>query len=241
MNHMGFGPHKHRPTALSADKARPWPSPYSHGHDGLPLQRPRTTTTRRISIITPEVPQATSVLAMAEGEDGAHERVPMGFGMWAWGNQLLWGYDENIDDELWRMFGLALENGINLFETADSYGTGRLNGQSKKLLGKFIKDVRSSEALQLFFALRLKVSLLGMILPIAGNKQDRDEVVIATNFLAYPGESPGQLVNACRASLRRLQIDRIGIGQLHWSTANYAPPQERALWDGLVAMGKFKQ
>lgn len=34
----------------------------------------------------------------------------------------------------------------------------------------------------------------------------------------------------------RLQIERIGIAQLHWSTANYAPFQERALWDGLVAM-----
>lgn len=33
-----------------------------------------------------------------------------------------------------------------------------------------------------------------------------------------------------------MQIEQIGIGQLHWSTANYAPLQEKALWDGLVAM-----
>ena len=39
-----------------------------------------------------------------------------------------------------------------------------------------------------------------------------------------------------RSSLDRMQIDQIGIGQLHWSTANYAPSQELALWDGLVAM-----
>ncbi|RWV85170.1 hypothetical protein BHE74_00027803 [Ensete ventricosum] len=39
-----------------------------------------------------------------------------------------------------------------------------------------------------------------------------------------------------RSSLERLQLDQIGIGQLHWSTANYAPLQEQALWDGLVAM-----
>lgn len=39
-----------------------------------------------------------------------------------------------------------------------------------------------------------------------------------------------------RSSLERLQLDRLGIGQLHWSTANYAPLQERALWDGLVEM-----
>ncbi|KAM0914064.1 hypothetical protein ACQ4PT_011764 [Festuca glaucescens] len=63
---------------------------------------------------------------------------PMGFGTLAWGNQLLWGYEESMDSEL--------------------------------------------------------------------------------------------------SSLERLQINRLGIGQLHWSTANYAPLQERALWDGLVEM-----
>jgi len=31
-------------------------------------------------------------------------------------------------------------------------------------------------------------------------------------------------------------MEQIGIGQLHWSTANYQPLQERALWDGLVAL-----
>lgn len=95
-----------------------------------------------------------------------------------------------------------------------------------------------------------------------GLKGKQNEVVIATKFAAYPWRlTSGQFVNACRslvlslstsglleiddkwtffscirASLDRLQIDQLGIGQLHWSTANYAPLQERALWDGLVAM-----
>ena len=64
----------------------------------------------------------------------------MGFGTWAWGNQVLWGYQESMDTELQDAFNLALRNGINLFDTADSYGTGRLNGQSEKLLGKFISE-----------------------------------------------------------------------------------------------------
>ncbi|XP_057472432.1 pyridoxal reductase, chloroplastic isoform X3 [Actinidia eriantha] len=137
---------------------------------------------------------------------------PMGFGTWAWGNQLLWGYDEAMDTELQRTFNLAIENGINLFDTADSYGTGRLIGQSEKLLGKFIREFQ-------------------------GQKQVRDNIVIATKFAAYPWRlTPGQFVNACKSSLERMQIEQIGIGQLHWSTANYAPPQELALWDGLVAM-----
>ncbi|EXB41095.1 putative oxidoreductase [Morus notabilis] len=137
---------------------------------------------------------------------------PMGFGTWAWGNQLLWGYQESMDIELQRTFNLAVDNGINLFDTADSYGTGKLNGQSEKLLGKFIKEYQ-------------------------GQKRVQDDIVIATKFAAYPWRlTPSQFVNACRASLDRIEIEKIGIGQLHWSTANYAPLQEKALWDGLVAM-----
>ncbi|XP_028054998.1 pyridoxal reductase, chloroplastic isoform X3 [Camellia sinensis] len=137
---------------------------------------------------------------------------PMGFGTWAWGNQLLWGYQEAMDSELQRTFNLAVENGINLFDTADSYGTGRLNGQSEKLLGKFIREFQ-------------------------GQKQVKDKILIATKFAAYPWRlTPGQFVNACKSSLQRMEIEQIGIGQLHWSTANYAPLQELALWDGLVAM-----
>lgn len=65
---------------------------------------------------------------------------PMGFGTWAWGNQLLWGYQQSMDTELQSTFNLAVQNGINIFDTADSYGTGRLVGQSERLLGKFITE-----------------------------------------------------------------------------------------------------
>ncbi|RVW88985.1 Pyridoxal reductase, chloroplastic [Vitis vinifera] len=125
----------------------------------------------------------------------------------------LWPWQkESMDSDLQRTFNLAVENGINLFDTADSYGTGRLNGQSEKLLGKFIREFQ-------------------------GQKQIQDNIVIATKFAAYPWRlTPGQFVNACKSSLDRMQLEQIGIGQLHWSTANYAPLQELALWDGLVAM-----
>ncbi|XP_006662512.1 pyridoxal reductase, chloroplastic [Oryza brachyantha] len=137
---------------------------------------------------------------------------PMGFGTWAWGNQLLWGYQQSMDNELQECFNLALKNGINIFDTADSYGTGRLNGQSERLLGTFIREFE-------------------------GPMKSPDDVIIATKFAAYPWRlTSGQFVSACKSSLERLQLDRLGIGQLHWSTANYAPLQERALWDGLVEM-----
>lgn len=39
------------------------------------------------------------------------------------GNKLLWGYSEGMDSELQQVFDLALQSGINLMDTADSYGT----------------------------------------------------------------------------------------------------------------------
>ncbi|KAF3432760.1 hypothetical protein FNV43_RR23862 [Rhamnella rubrinervis] len=153
-----------------------------------------------------------SVIMVEQVKVGPLSVSPMGFGTWAWGNQLLWGYQESMDTELQQTFNLVVDNGINIFDTADSYGTGRLNGQSEKLLGKFIREFQ-------------------------GKKRVQDDIVIATKFAAYPWRlTPRQFVNSCKASLDRLQIEQIGIGQLHWSTANYAPLQELALWDGLVAM-----
>jgi pyridoxine 4-dehydrogenase len=80
----------------------------------------------------------------------------MGFGTWAWGNQLLWGYEESMDTELQECFNLALKNGINIFDTADSYGTGKLNGQSERLLGKFISEL---EGVELWMSQLLKLNL----------------------------------------------------------------------------------
>ncbi|XP_022722970.1 pyridoxal reductase, chloroplastic isoform X1 [Durio zibethinus] len=165
---------------------------------------------------------------------------PMGFGTWAWGNQLLWGYQQSMDSQLQQVFNLAVENGINLFDTADSYGTGRLNGQSEKLLGKFIREFRVADKSRTLLSSSQYYNRdcsLHTIFVISGKKRIKDEIVIATKFAAYPWRlTAGQFVEACRASRDRMQIEQIGIGQLHWSTANYAPPQEFALWGGLVAI-----
>lgn len=130
----------------------------------------------------------------------------------AWGNKLLWDYEEGNDEELQRVFDLVVSRGINLFDTADSYGTGKLNGRSEYLLGKFIREYR-------------------------GSKRVKDNVHIATKLAAYPWRlTPSQWVKACRSSVERIGVEKISMAQLHWSTANYAPVQERLMWDGLVAI-----
>eukprot|EP00195_Chlamydomonas_chlamydogama_P009230 CAMPEP_0202914762 /NCGR_PEP_ID=MMETSP1392-20130828/63888_1 /ASSEMBLY_ACC=CAM_ASM_000868 /TAXON_ID=225041 /ORGANISM="Chlamydomonas chlamydogama, Strain SAG 11-48b" /LENGTH=316 /DNA_ID=CAMNT_0049606543 /DNA_START=248 /DNA_END=1198 /DNA_ORIENTATION=- len=134
----------------------------------------------------------------------------MGLGTWAWGNQFLWGYNEEMDPELREVFNLAVSKGINLFDTADSYGTGRLNGKSEQLLGQFIQQYPGSDKV-------------------------RDNIHIATKFAAYPWRIlPSNVVSACKGSLMRLGQEQLSIGQLHWSASNYAPLQELALWNGLA-------
>ncbi|MDJ0728234.1 MAG: aldo/keto reductase [Prochloraceae cyanobacterium] len=132
---------------------------------------------------------------------------PMGCGTWAWGNKLLWGYDRSMDAELQAAFNLCLENGVTLFDTADSYGTLQLNGRSEQLLGKFAK---------------------------AYSGPNQNDLAIATKLAAYPWRlTRNSMISACQASATRLGR-KVDIVQMHWSPVKYFPWQEGALLDGLA-------
>lgn len=131
----------------------------------------------------------------------------MGCGTWAWGNQLLWGYNESMDAQLQAVFNLCVSNGVTLFDTGDSYGTGRLNGRSELLLGKFSQEYQGV---------------------------NQENICIATKLAAYPWRWTRQsMINACKSSAQRLGRN-VDLVQMHWSTANYAPWQEVGLLDGLA-------
>lgn len=131
----------------------------------------------------------------------------MGCGTWAWGNKLLWDYDQSQDQNLQEVFNFCLDQGVTLFDTGDSYGTGKLKGRSEQLLGQFTREYQGSE---------------------------KDNICIATKLAAYPWRLTRQsMVSACRASAKRLGKS-VDLVQMHWSTANYAPWQENALLDGLA-------
>jgi pyridoxine 4-dehydrogenase len=130
----------------------------------------------------------------------------MGCGTWAWGNRLLWGYDRSMDGQLQEVFDLCVSSGVTLFDTGDSYGTGRLKGQSEKLLGKFAGEYSGI---------------------------NRDKICLATKLAAYPWRvSRSSMVGAGKASIERM--GRVDLAQMHWSTANYFPWQEWQLLDGLA-------
>lgn len=139
----------------------------------------------------------------------------IGFGTWAWGNEFVWGYDSKTDDRrLAATFRQALSSGLNLIDTADSYGTGRLNGRSESLLGGFIDNLPASR---------------------------RSQLVVATKLAPFPWRQGRRgLHRAFDASQKRLggHLKRV---QLHWSTARYAPWQEAALLDGLADLVQAQQ
>ena len=128
----------------------------------------------------------------------------IGFGTWAWGNQLLWGYRSETDDpELKATFAAAVAAGLQLVDTADSYGTGRLNGRSEELLGQCLEGLELSS---------------------------RSNLIVATKLAPFPWRLGRRgLVKAFQASRQRLrgQLDRV---QLHWSTARYPHGRNDPCW-----------
>lgn len=140
----------------------------------------------------------------------------MGCGTWAWGNRLLWGYDQSMDNQLQAVFNVCVENGVTLFDTGDSYGTGKLNGRSESLLGQFYQ---------------------------AYSGANQDKICMATKLAAYPWRlTQKSMISACEASAKRLGKN-VDLVQMHWSTANYAPWQEKRLLQGLADLyeqGKVK-
>ena len=141
-------------------------------------------------------------MASAAGQPG------IGVGTWAWGNQFLWGYDPGRDDAtLAATFRRCLERGLLFFDTADSYGTGRFNGRSEQLLGRFA---------------------------MAASPAERASLCIATKLAPFPWRLGRRGYDrAFAASQARLQCQMARV-QLHWSTARYAPWQEGPLLDGLA-------
>jgi Predicted oxidoreductases (related to aryl-alcohol dehydrogenases) len=130
----------------------------------------------------------------------------MGCGTWAWGNRLLWGYDPSMDAQLQQVFNLFVSQGVTLFDTGDSYGTGKLNGRSELLLGQFSQQYQGI---------------------------NQNQICIATKLAPYPWRlTRKSMISACENSAKRLGKN-VDLVQMHWSTANYAPWQEGNLLEGL--------
>mmetsp|Transcript_29343 Transcript_29343/g.61752 ORF Transcript_29343/g.61752 Transcript_29343/m.61752 type:complete len:382 (-) Transcript_29343:1072-2217(-) len=164
---------------------------------------------------------------------GPIEISSLGCGTWSWGNKLLWDYDPSQDEEIYSAYRAIRDAGVTIFDTADSYGTLELNGRAEILLGKFerryLEEKTNNSSNNMFSVGNL----------FGGDKNERpsgrNKQQVATKFAPYPWRvTRGSLVQAARESLKRLDQDKLCVAQLHWSTANYQPFQEGALWEGIA-------
>jgi aryl-alcohol dehydrogenase-like predicted oxidoreductase len=116
------------------------------------------------------------------------EIAPLAFG----GNVFGWTVDEAMS---FRLLDAFVATGFNLIDTADSYSrwvSGHQGGESETIIGRWI-----------------------------ARRGRHDDVIIATKVGSDMGQGHKVLrrdyiVQACEASLRRLQVERIDLYQSHW-------------------------
>lgn len=111
-----------------------------------------------------------------------------------------------------RLTAIALDNGVNFFDTADIYS----NGVSEKILGKALGSKRSKAIIATKFGFRMEDGPNG------------------------DGLSRSRIINACEASLKRLNTDYIDLYQIH--SDDFSTPIEETLsaLDLLVKDGKVR-
>lgn len=109
----------------------------------------------------------------------------IGFGAWAIGGT---SYGPTQDEESLQALESAWANGVNFFDTADTYG----HGHSEELLAKFVKNKPRDKV---FIA-----SKAGWDFYHGGNKKNFD-----ADYLRF----------ACEESLKRLNVETLDVYQLH--------------------------
>ena len=146
---------------------------------------------------------------------GSGLKLPvLGFGTatFGGGNDFFRAWGSTQVEEATRLVDIALEAGASLFDTADVYS----NGLAEEILGKAIAGRRSS-------------------------------VLISTKATFAMGEGPNDLgssryhlIQACEASLRRLNTDHIDVYHLHGFDAVTPVEESIKTLDTLVQSGKVR-
>ena len=153
------------------------------------------------------------------------EVSPVGLGCWAIGGPfevrsegyvgpMGWGAVD--DGESIRAIRVALDLGINLFDTASNYGA----GHSEEVLGRALQGRREGVVIATKFG-----------------------SVVDPNQRAHVGSSadPAYIRESCEASLRRLRTDAIDLFQFHWGDFDPSgAPDVIEVLEDLVAAGKVR-
>lgn len=127
------------------------------------------------------------------------ELTPIGLGAWAIGGEWRFGWGPQDDADSMATIRRAIERGMNWIDTAAIYGL----GHSEEVVGRAVRDIPSGERPYVF----TKCSLVW------------DEARNTSHNLR--AQSIRQEVEQ---SLRRLQVERIDLYQIHWPVWPSSPP-----------------
>eukprot|EP00891_Asterochloris_glomerata_P002638 jgi/Astpho2/2638/Aster-06988 len=123
--------------------------------------------------------------------------TPIGIGAWSWGdNSGYWGAGQpgNQRSDNFAAYKALVDSGISLIDTAEASKCQRLGGSaqvygfgaSEEYLSQFMRDTST-------------------------------QVVVATKFAPLPWRfTRSTVVDACKKSLERLRIEKLGLYQQHW-------------------------
>ena len=152
------------------------------------------------------------------------EVSPVGMGCWAIGGLWQWldgqgGWGEVDDAESIRAIQVALESGINFFDTAANYGT----GHSESILGQALAKKRHQTVIATKFGFKV------------------DEFGKKVTRYDYSDEVIKNVRKECEASLRRLGTDYIDLYQLHvWDYPLEPVADLLKVLEALVREGKIR-
>lgn len=136
----------------------------------------------------------------------------IGFGCWAMG-KTFWG-DDVVDEDSIAAVKVALEAGINFYDTAQVYGL----GHSETVLGQALKDYPRDQVI---------------IASKTGLNWDDDENISNDN-------SPEYVLSSIEGSLERLRTDYLDLFQVHWPDEKVPVVETAAAMKQLLDSGKTR-
>lgn len=125
------------------------------------------------------------------------------------------GWGAVDDAESIRAIQAALDHGVTLFDTSDSYGI----GHSEVVLGRSVEDCRDKVVIATKF----------------GNQVDVEKKI----YIGHQAD-PDFIRQSCEGSLRRLNTDYIDVYQLHWSGYDGDLEDIISTLEALVQEGKIR-
>lgn len=153
------------------------------------------------------------------GNSGMNASV-IGLGTWVLGGGPLWG-KETDDAESIRTIHTALDQGINLIDTAPAYGWGR----SEEVIGNAIQGRRDTVLLATKCGLWTDDARGSFFTELDGRKM-------------YRSLRPDTIAIEIERSLKRLRTDRIDLYQTHWPAV---APDKTPIAETMACLSRLRQ